>query len=179
MFQTKWLIVILLLFVQNNQSPEILWSETVKLTWSDFEGKPDANSPAAAITAAGISYNYSISKTNQNVTGFTAHVMTHFYPEYSWYKKEQVSPQILKHEQLHFNITELHSRLLRKALSTLKPSQDVELKIKALYKKANSDLEKMQRDYDNETDYSRDFEQQEAWEKKVNLHIDLLESYKL
>lgn len=161
------------------QDSEIVWIKDVNLVWENFQGQPDPNSPAAAVTAAGISYNYSISKIDRKITGFKATVITHFYPEHSWCKKSQITDHILKHEQLHFDITELHSRLLRKSLSTLKPSQDLESKIKALYTKANSDLGNMQRDYDEESNYSRNHEVQEKWIEKVKFHLNLLESYQL
>ena len=161
------------------QDKEIVWTKDANLIWADFQGKPQMNSPAAAVTAAGITYNYSISQTNNRITGFDATVLSHFYPEHSWFKKDQITDHILGHEQFHFNITELHSRLLRKALSKLKPSQDLESRIKKLYRKTNKDLDAMQRAYDKETNYSTNHEAQREWEKKVQLHINLLEAYQL
>ena len=40
-----------------------------------------------------------------------------FYPNESWYKPDVCNNLILSHEQLHFDITELHARKFRQMVS--------------------------------------------------------------
>jgi len=175
----KLLITSIFLLFCFQQDTEIVWQKERALVWEDFQAKPDVNSPAAAVTASGLTFNYSLSKQNGRIIGFETMVISHFYPEHSWCKKDQITDHILSHEQFHFNITELHSRLLRKEFSKLKINPNIANQIKELHRKANKDMGLMQKAYDSETDFSRNHEQQAKWQKKVKLHLNLLESYKL
>lgn len=175
----KILFSITLFFCLFQQDSELIWQEEELLTWENFNGPPDLNSTAAAVTASGISYNYSVSRVGDRVVGFDATVISHFYPEKSWCKKDQINAHILQHEQFHFNITELHSRLLRKQLSLLKPNPDLISQITSAYKNINLDLAKFQNQYDKESDFSRDYEVQKKWELKVKKQLLDLKDFEL
>ena len=45
----------------------VLWTPARKLSWSDFKGRPSANSSAAAVTASGITYSFSAQGTNDKM----------------------------------------------------------------------------------------------------------------
>tara|TARA_R110002012_G_scaffold294228_1_gene490244 strand:- start:346 stop:882 length:537 start_codon:yes stop_codon:yes gene_type:complete len=162
-----------------SQDSEIIWQEHNLLVWENFKGRPDKSSSAAAVTASGISYNYGVSRVGDRVVGFDATVITHFYPEKSWCKKELINEHILQHEQFHFNITELHSRLLRKTLSELKANPELVSQITGAYKAINIELQKFQELYDSETDYSRNYEVQKEWELKVSKQLLALNAFGL
>ena len=98
-----------------NDSEKIIWTETQKLTWEDFRGKPVRSASFVASTNTGISFQYSYSIKNGDVN-VEYSVESFFNPEGSWYVPEKVSPYILRHEQAHFDISELHARILRKNL---------------------------------------------------------------
>src|SRR6187549_815424 len=69
-----------------------------KLDWYDFRGKPDENSPAAAITQSGFGYRMSM----QNANGRTNVVITvfcYFNKKRSWVKDGQNTNYALIHEQ--------------------------------------------------------------------------------
>ncbi len=173
------MVLITLLFSVFLQDEELVWQKERLLTWSDFKAPAQRHSPAAAVTASGLTYNYVLNQVNGKITGFDATVLAHFYPEHSWCKEDEITDHILSHEQFHFNITELHARLLRKALTRLKPNPKLDAQIRQAYRKVNKDLDAMQRDYDKETSYSRNYESQEKWKEKVTFHINLLDAYKL
>lgn len=175
----KFIIIISFLFCLQSDSPEFSWHENHKLEWTDFQGKPDKNSDAVAVTASGITFGYSISKSSvKGITGFKTKIEAHFYPEHSWCKKEIVDDAILKHEQFHFNITELNVRYLREKISKLKVSKNIAKELDALHKKANTDLEEMQHLYDAESNNSINNEQQQKWMTLVNKELKRLEKYK-
>jgi hypothetical protein len=172
-------IILLLVLTILFQEEELVWKKERLLTWSDFKAKAKSQSPAAAVTASGLTYNFSLNRINGEIKGFEAKVVAHFYPQHSWCKHDEITDYILSHEQFHFNITELHARLLRKALTQLKPNSKLEAQINQAYKKINTDLASMQRAYDSETSYSRNYKRQDEWEEKIIFHINLLNAYKL
>ncbi|WP_299251501.1 hypothetical protein [uncultured Lacinutrix sp.] len=173
-----FIIVTFLLCVQSN-AQEFTWNENRQLKWEDFKGEPDENSNAAAVTASGITFSYSIEKSSvHGVTGFNTKAFAHFYPEHSWRKKDVVNSHILKHEQFHFNITELNVRYFREQISKLKASSKIAKQLDALLKQANIDLEKMQRLYDAESNYSINKAEQQKWVDFVNKELKRLEKYK-
>ena len=87
----------------------------------------DQNTDAVAVTASGITFSFSVSQSNAVFVDFNAEVEAHFYPEKSWYLKDKGDDHILAHEQLHFDITELHVRQLRFNISRLKVSQNIKI----------------------------------------------------
>jgi len=176
---SKFLIILGLLFCFKSDSPEFAWQENNKLQWADFQGKPDVNSSAAAVTASGITFGYSINKSSiYGITGFNANVEALFYPEHSWCKKGVVNQHILKHEQFHFNITELNVRYLRQNIANLKVSAKIASQLDTLHKQANSNLATMQKRYDAETNYSINKEEQAKWVVFVNKELKRLEKFK-
>lgn len=165
-------------FSQAQEYETISWSEK-RLTWKDFKGEPPTSDRVAATTASGISYRFSTSGT-RSAFKVDYEVSTHFYPKKSWYKPELADEVVLSHEQLHFDISELFARKLRKELSeaTFTP-ENVKKKIKALYNRNNQELNDFQNRYDEETNFSRNRENQSLWNKKVAeaLKIESFSSY--
>ncbi|AUC82124.1 hypothetical protein [Lacinutrix sp. Bg11-31] len=173
-----FIIVTFLLCIQSN-AQEFTWNENRQLKWEDFQGEPDEKSNAAAVTASGITFSYSLEKSSvHGVTDFSTKALAHFYPEHSWRKKDVVNSHILKHEQFHFNITELNVRYFREQISKLKVSSKIAKQLDALLKQANIDLEKMQRLYDAESNYSINKAEQQKWVDFVNKELKRLEIYK-
>jgi len=174
----KLLIVLcVFLFVQDEET--ISWSENEKLHWGNFEGKPQHNTDAVAITASGITYGFS-SKTysNSDKVEYTTNVSAEFYPNQSWYLKERVNDTILGHEQLHFDITELYSRKLRKRIKNAKFTKNVQQEISEIFDQVNKELRIMQNEYDEGSDYSRDYEGQVNWQERIAKELHQLEEYK-
>ncbi|NJW51684.1 hypothetical protein [Salinimicrobium oceani] len=93
---------------------KISWTPA-PLSWTNFEAEPDLSNPFHANTSSGMSYSWSM-KTLGAETEFLYEVAAFFFPEKSWVKNGKGSAQLLVHEQLHFDITELHARKLRRAM---------------------------------------------------------------
>lgn len=144
----------------------ISWSEK-KLTWKDFKEEPPISDRVAATTASGISYRFSTSGTRKEYK-VDFEINTHFYPNKSWFKPELCDDVILSHEQLHFDISELFARKLRKELSEATfTHENVKKNIKTLYNRNNKELNEFQNRYDSETNYSRNREEQAAWNEEI------------
>lgn len=173
-----FLIICCLLSVHKDE-PTISWNEFQLLSWADFKAKPINSSSAVAITASGITFGFSISQTDsKQVVGFTTEVFAHFYPEQSWYKIEATDSNILGHEQLHFDITELFARKFRQRISQLMISNNVRTELKEIHNIINTELSKMQNKYDIETDHSRNHGAQASWKLFITKELHKLSKYK-
>ncbi len=144
----------------------IAWSPENKLTWGDFKGKAPSNDRAAATTASGISYRFSTMGTSGKVK-LDFKVSTFFYPNKSWNQPSLCDYLILSHEQLHFDISELYARKMRKRLTSGTFTQNVKDEVKLIYKEILEELEEFQDLYDDQTNYSRDIQQQLIWNNKI------------
>ena len=156
----------------------IPWSESYMLVWSDFQGPPKVDSDAVATTASGITFSYSIKKTSVRVMSFQAQIYAHFYPEKSWYKPNHADNHILSHEQYHFNITELFARKFRQRVAQVEVSQSLSIKLDQIHQDINMELSEFQELYDAETNYSRNFEQQVIWQKRIDEALENSSKFK-
>lgn len=149
------------------QEEEVIpWSADRKLQWSDFKGDYLKTQWAAATTASSISYRFStFEKEGQLYVDFE--VGCEFFPQKSWYRPEFCDSLILSHEQLHFDISELHARKMRKRLAQTQFTKDIKAEVKAIYKEVLKELYLFQNKYDHETNFSRDIENQLIWNKKI------------
>ena len=173
-----FLFAIVSCFAQEDKLKTISWNDRRPLTWEDFKDKPILNSDAAALTASGITFGFSLGKTGNRITDFSTTVDCVFYPEKSWYKIEHGNNHILNHEQLHFNITELHARKFRQKISKLKITPNLRNQLNSLYKANSEESLIMQRLYDSETNHSINKEKQNEWNRYVAAELKKLESYK-
>ncbi len=153
------------------------WKENT-LSWKDFEGNPEGGSSFDASTNSGISYSWSL-RSSEEKAEFLYKVDTFFYPELSWVKPGKNSPLLLAHEQLHFDITELHGRKLRKTMAEFVPDlkSDIKKVLERIYQKNENSRRQMQEKYDRETRHGQNEEAQEKWETFINSELDKLKGH--
>jgi len=174
------LLGILCLFLCVQGEETIDWNGKAKLHWGNFEAAPEYNTDAVAITASGITYGFrSKTYSNSSKVEYTTSVLAQFYPEQSWYIKERVNDTVLGHEQLHFDITELHARKFRKRIKEEKFTKNIKQEINKIYEEINQSLQQMQNAYDNGSDYSRDYKGQKGWEDRITKELKKYEKYEL
>lgn len=110
------------------------------------------------------------------------HVETFFYPELSWVQSGSKNQHLLEHEQLHFDISELHARKLRKLLYSVdasKLNKDSKEYLNAFYEKIDKERSAMQKAYDNESDHGLNKQAQSKWRHYVNQELALFEAFVL
>jgi predicted secreted Zn-dependent protease len=147
------------------------WTSTRKLNWEDFKGQPDGSSVNAALTSTNINIDYTF-----NSQGFKYKIRCQFDPSKSWGRIR--NDYILSHEQAHFDIAEIHARLLHKALKDYKfNSRTANKDIGEIYQKLMNDHHKMQEAYDEETNYSRNETRQRAWQNRIAEILSALDEY--
>lgn len=108
------LCVVSSLFSQNDT---IHWSAGKTLTWNDFKG--DAPDTAATDAFADVK----ILATSKNAAKYSTsntYVVTVFDWRSSWVKSKMETEVLLKYQQTIFDIGELYSRKLRKAIAETK-----------------------------------------------------------
>lgn len=154
-------------FLQDvQQSDKIKWREDRKLNWGDFQRQPDAQSPFAAMSVTGLHIKYS-SALNKKGVVLDFSVESFFEPKESWSKPEKRSQHILTHEQIHFDITELHARKLRKQLQNGQFSRKVKNEVEQIYLRIEGQRKAMQQKFDAETKHSLNVEKQQVWERFI------------
>jgi len=151
-------------FAQEEEA--ILWNSEQRLSWANFKAEPPKDSEIAATTASGLSYQFSTTEENGKYE-LDYIVSTYFYPNRSWYQDNICDEVILSHEQLHFDISELYARKMRKIMDNTTFTKNVKAEVKAIYRQINKELAEFQQVYDRETNYSRNIEQQLSWNKKI------------
>lgn len=169
-------------FMENKTASEtsdtIYYNFDRKLTWKDFQGKPQPGVPWGAMTASGFSFNSSINMDGDNI-GITVGIFTFFIKHDSWKKPDINSDYHLEHEQHHFDITRLHAQKLleeiRKANFT---SSNIKQLLNSIFDKANDENIEMQHEYDLETKNSMDVQGQTKWNQKISDEIEKLKDEK-
>lgn len=161
------------------QVPEnrIQWKED-PLTWNDFSGAPDLGNDFDASTNSGISYSWSL-RSSETKAELFYRVQSYFYPDLSWVKPGKDSALLLAHEQLHFDISELHARKLRKTMNNYVPNlkADVKKVLERIYQRNETARRQMQEKYDRETLHGQDEEAQAKWEIFIRSELSGLQEY--
>jgi hypothetical protein len=163
---------------QSNDS-KIIWEAGHLLTWENFKAIPLGKTLFHANSNTGISYSWGLKGTSQKME-LTYKVETLFYPEQSWVVPTSKNEHLLKHEQLHFDISELHARKLRKILANLdstKINKDSREYLNAFYEKIDEERGAMQNAFDAESNHSLNYEQEHKWQEYVRQELGKLEAY--
>lgn len=170
---------LLLLFLAPDISEEekIVWNEDRKLTWEDFRGVPSGPESFVASTNSGVSFSFSY-KERDGVSEVSYVVASNFYPELSWYRPSRVSPYILAHEQMHFDISELCARKLRKALKSIPEDRDFKENSEVVYQANEAHRRELQEQYDTESDHSNIKEEEYKWRVYIAAQLKEYESWK-
>ncbi|MCX2745431.1 hypothetical protein OO013_16245 [Mangrovivirga sp. M17] len=143
------------------QSDERQWEEG-KLTWNDFKGEPFESSPSASE----LSYQLSYSTTKKRIgdtTFFFFQTRNYINPYISWVKESEKSDQLLRYNQVIFNILELHRRELQEELHRINNTDLAENKFRTQYQKCNYEIKQFQHETNSGTDKSALV----YWDKKI------------
>lgn len=158
----------------NTPAPvDIPWKAEKRLSWQDFVAAPAPDNNHHALTSTNLEMKV---KCENNKLKFKVEAI--FNPNESWTRNPH-SAALLAHEQLHFDITEIHARMLRKRL--MEANNACSSGANALNKYANEAFDNWHKEedlYDRESRHGLDKENQAAWEAKVSQRLKELEAYK-
>jgi hypothetical protein len=157
-------------------APPVPWVAGRPLTVTDFQGRPAAGEPHAALTSARIDAS---GACQGNV--FTADVRAVFDPSGSWVRDPStITEALLRHEQLHFDIAELYARRLRLKFASARPNC---VQLQGTFNQISRSLyvewEQEENRYDQETNHGLNTVQQAVWERQTAVRIQQLAAYAL
>lgn len=150
----------------------IEWNSSQRLSWTDFKGKVPVNAANAALTNTAINVEFGFSKK-----GMTYSIKCRFDKTKSWVRVK--NDLVLGHEQGHFDIAEIHARILNKALKDYKfNSRTVSDDVNSIYENVMKQHHQFQSEYDQSTDFSRKVDKQVEWLARIEKKLKQLEPYK-
>jgi hypothetical protein len=165
---------LLLISVTNSSAQScdtILWSSN-KLAPSDFKGIADTGKSMIAFTLTKFSY-----KAFPQDGAVIINTSTYFYPCNSWLNKLNIKSSVA-HEQLHFDIAEYYKRLFLKRVSDTKSSEDMfAVSTKAIFRDITDQRRTMNMEYDQQTKYGQNDQEQIRWNNKIASLLAELEKY--
>jgi hypothetical protein len=154
------------------------WSATRRLAWSDFRARPPAGRAEAAVTATSLIWGF-------HCTGelFTFQTVAMFLPDRSWVDPA-VSIQLgsgmatLRHEQTHFDLTEVFARRMRQFFRALShPCDKTTEQLTEFGDRFARDESNAQRQYDEATANGRAVAAQSRWDNDVEHWLQTLAAY--
>jgi len=160
-------------FAQTNDT--IYWSHSVQLKRSDFNLK--IANECAKHNALAMCFNSIKTK------GFIENKLPNYNIKVYFLKskscaRDTSSLLYLKHEQLHFDISELYARKMRRTISIIRHFHFSSFKLyQHFLKRINSKCDLYQDRYDSETDHSLRINNQKKWEKKIDDELNKLKEY--
>jgi Bacterial protein of unknown function (DUF922) len=161
-------LFVILSFFENTFCQDVLinGSTTYRLlTWDDFSGKPDKDSPFQANTYWGINYSFNGVDFAGDTAKFKNLAVTLKFDETkSWVKEGKQIPYLLKHEQGHFDIGLICQKEIIKAINnTVFFKADFREKLRTIFTDTMKKYHLMQLQYDEETDHSKNEANQQKW----------------
>ncbi len=148
----------------------IVWKKDSLLVKENFQSKKSMNAPAYASTAI---YLYQ-KEVNGNLMFY---VEALFLKSTSFMKDE--SAYILNHEQLHFDICELHARKLRQKIAEkdFAKVRDIVGEIQRMYHKTVNEWQNEEVKYDKDTQHGINAAKQNIWDENIRSQIIALDSF--
>lgn len=158
--------------VPAKSSAFIPWSERKRLSWEDFSGEPTPDNHHHALTSTNMEMK---AKCENNKLKFKVEAV--FNPRESWSRNKK-SAALLAHEQLHFDLTELHARMLRKRLAEISsPCNRGAIDLNRYANEAFENWHKEQNKYDHECRHGLNKEKQQEWMTSIAARLQELEQY--
>lgn len=143
---------------------KIYWRQDSILEWSDFKGKRDDKTRVVATSFVGVEFRTEWRmKEDKNTLKYV--LKAFFNPSVSWSKKELETPEILHHEQIHFNIVECLVRIASTALDKYADTNVNRNEVDAYMQQIMMAEGQLHKRYDDQTSYGNNELVQEKWTK--------------
>lgn len=158
----------------SENGPVVDWKADTRLSWDDFMAVSKGVKGFAVATATS-RFVYEIKWIEDNLK---VNVFVRFYCHESWKNPRITIPEVLDHEQLHFDICELYGRTFYLAiLEQCKKAPLNESIVRKIYSRFQKEFNQYQDLYDDETDNSTNGEMQKKWEQKIARELLALAEY--
>ena len=154
----------------------IAWSAARPLTVADFMSRPKPYERLAALTTTDIKAGAACRDFV-----FTGTVQATFDPNASWFRDPRnFTPALLRHEQMHFDLTEVYARIMRQKLVVFQAKVDcnkLQPAFNNLTKSVYAEWDREQNRYDVETNHGLNSAKQAYWEKQTQVKLAQLQAF--
>lgn len=156
---------------------EIIWLFDRKLEFDDFKAVvPNNKTHIGAKASFGLFYEISQSSLFASTK---IKVKAKFYSDKSWMKSSSKNDNsLMRLQQLHFDIAELHARMLRKKLKDKNLKFTNMDKAKTVFAEIMTKFEEMQKKCDSETEWGMNEKKLSSWESNIKDELYMLDEYK-
>ncbi|TSD65975.1 hypothetical protein FFF34_000830 [Inquilinus sp. KBS0705] len=162
------------IFNNYDETPEgdtIYYSIKRPLKWDDFKAKPRTSSKNGAEIFASIGYTEDVALKNA-VFKITLNIKVYVPKSASWVAAGNQSSYALNHEQRHFDIAKIVAeRFKRNIMQAELPPYNYDGPINMLYLDALREMNKLQKQYDDETAHSTNNNQQQQWNEFIDKEL--------
>lgn len=152
----------------------VMWTPNLK--WKDFRGEPFGEEHYGAHLRSNLRW-----RANRVYSYPAGTVIAYMEPDSS-YKKElpsHLAPELrdslvrelLKHEQIHFDIAEYYARLANERIASQWFLSETE--VETIFNKVFAEYVKEETEYDSVTKHSTDIEQQAKWTEKYQQRLNI------
>lgn len=160
-----------------HKSDEFAWQPGHRLSWNDFRGPvPSGRDIVAAETSCGIGF-----ETNHVSRGSRVEfrVYNTFSTSRSWVRPDARVPEVLEHEQGHFDLCELYTRKLRQRFAATEgiTVHNLRFATRAVWKEVHDAYRNRQDQYEHETAHGLNREGQVAWTAYLEKELAATESW--
>jgi hypothetical protein len=140
-----------------------------QLSPGDFRGPARHEGLTVAATACFIDLKYDVHARNGNYK-LTFYVNLLVDDERSWIDRTRINTpellaEILKHEQGHYSINYFEQQELQRELEGRRFSENYKEEVAAIFDRIHAKYDQLNKDYDDDTDNSRNKGQQLSWDK--------------
>jgi len=144
------------------------------LTWNDFQEKNHRATHHGAEVFAGIGYDEDVKLING--VFYVKLAMKVYVPKSaSWVSNSNANAYALNHEQRHFDVAKLVAEHFKKRIMDEKlPPENFDGPINVAYLDALREMDKLQKQYDGETNHSIDAFQQRQWDERIDKELQQL-----
>lgn len=145
----------------------ISWNAARPLSWDDFQGPVREGAPPrfAAETNCGISISTNRVHAAEPVQ---VSVANHFDKRSSWVRPEQRKDDVLRHEQGHWDICELYTRIMRERFEAAHiTGTNLKTEVQRIYNEVTQEYLRRQQQYEEETQHGTVASEQARWDSQI------------
>lgn len=157
--------------IRRLKNDTIIWKQDSLLHKEDFKARARSNGPLG-VSAVGL-----LLYPGENGGELLFYVEALFIKSKSYLV--QFSEYVLKHEQIHFDISEVYARTLRKRITEtdFKKIKNASLEINKLYQRTLNELLKEETKYDADTEHGINSAKQKVWNEDITQRLKELDTY--
>jgi hypothetical protein len=149
------------------------WSAARPLTWDDFIGpkRQGAGDRIAAETSCGIAIETNLVTTNGKAK---VYVFNTFEKGTSWVLPGSTNPEVLQHEQCHWDICELYTRRMQARFDNANiTGATLNQQVNRIYDEVTREYTERQEEYEQDTQHGTIPDRQDYWTRMIAQELNL------